>query len=376
MRKSLRTIPAGGGKSQGQFFQKQLAGEEGPSFETVKRLWQRATEFVAQQPWNLLGDEDLILLEDPRSGEICYCSIMGALGQVYSLYVYVGAEGYRFFRRLLADEPVTPGDFFATQRGVSVEFVMPSTLTPPDRELLQAVGHPGQRGIPAPIFRALRPGYHPWYVTHSEAELLICCLQATNTFCQRLSETTSVTYWDELDTYPFLVPIGNDENRRDYEVRLVKAPEPPVASPQVPEVDAGPMGQIREKFAPGGVFEVDHFFSGAMVGGKNERKACLHVGLVSDAASGMVFQPALGKPGESTGDILVAAILSAIKSARWRPKEVRVKKRDLQILLEPMGMDLGFSVRTVRSLPAVKPAKAGLLAMLGDKGPIPRLTSG
>ena len=334
MRKLVKAGSVGSGEVQSPFFQKQLAGEEGPFLETAKRLCQLAAEFSNLEPWKRLGDQDLVLLEDPQSREICYCSVMGALGQVYSLHVYVGGESYRFFCKVAAGEPIAHGEFFASQRAVSVEFVMPSDMTPPDRELLRAIGRPVQRGIRVPIFRAFRPGYHPWYVTQSEAVLLIRCLQAMITFCKTLLEDTGTTYWHEQDVYPFLIPAGSDENRRDYEVKLARATEPPTVPLQVPRLDAAQINGIRAKdLARGGVFEVDHFFSSAPIGDKNERKACLRVGLVSDAASGIVFPPSLGKPEDCTGDILVAAVLKAITTARSLPREIRRAAEGFQTTL-------------------------------------------
>jgi hypothetical protein len=126
---------------------------------------------------------------------------------------------------------------------------------------------------------------------------------------------------------------------------------------------------LAKNFARRGVFEVDHFFTGAMIGDKNQRKSCLRVGLASDAATGIVFPPALGKPEESTGDILVAAVLSAIKTARCLPREIHVQQRDFKVLLESTATSLGFSIRIRKSMPALELAKDHLLVMMGDPGP-------
>jgi hypothetical protein len=148
-------------KEPGRFFEKQLEGEEPLSLATAGRLWDSAAELLELRPWEFLGDEDLILVEDQQSQQICYCSIMGALGEVFSFHVYVGADGYRLFRKIAAGKPMTAGEFLGSRRGVSVEFVKPSQLTPPDREMLRAFNYPMKRGNTAPMFRAFRPGLPP-----------------------------------------------------------------------------------------------------------------------------------------------------------------------------------------------------------------------
>src|ERR1035438_6451630 len=95
MPRSIAAASAKRTQVQSQFFQKQLAGEEGPSLETAKRLCDIVTEFSLLQPWKILADRDLILVEDPQSGDVCYCSVMGALGEVYSLHVYIDRKSTR-----------------------------------------------------------------------------------------------------------------------------------------------------------------------------------------------------------------------------------------------------------------------------------------
>jgi hypothetical protein len=346
------------------FFEKQLQGEESLSFQTAERLCGLATEFLVLRPWEFLGDQDLVLMEDPQSRQTCYCSIMGALGEVFSLNVYVGPESYRLFRKIVSGKPITAGDFMATQAGVSVEFVRVSELSAPDREVLRSLDYPTKRGGLAPTFRAFRPGYHPWYVTESEGELLARCMQAVIVFCRTMSAGARA-FWDQVDVYPLLVPV--DET--DYDIRMASAPEPPTAPLQHPEVDETLLAKVREmNYAIAGALEVDHFFGAGMVGHAYERKACLRIGLATDARSGFVFEPQIASPQDSTGDILLRVALNAILGGHFVPEEIRVRHEQFQRLLEGLARRLGSSVRVAKSLPALDHAKSHLLAMMGDPG--------
>lgn len=348
------------------FFENQLQGEESLSFQTAERLCGLAAKFLVLHPWEFLGDEDLVLMEDPQSRQTCYCSIMGTLGEVFSLHVYVGAESYRLFRKIASGKPITVGDFFASQAAVSVEFVRASELSAPDREVLRSLDYPTKRGGLAPIFRACRPGYHPWYVTESEGELLARCMQAVIVFCSTMSARDG-TFWDQVDVYPLLVPI--DEVQTDYEIRMARAPEPPTAPLQLPEVDETLLAKVREmNYAIAGALEVDHFFGAGMVGHAYERKACLRMGLATDARSGLVFEPQISSPHDSTGDILLRVVLNAILRGHFVPEEIRVRHEEFQMLLEGLAHTIGSSVRVAKSLPALDHAKNHLLAMMGDPG--------
>jgi hypothetical protein len=356
-------------KEPRRFFEKQLAGEQPLSFETAGQLYRLAMALLAVERWEFLEDQDLILVQEGKSGEICYCSTMGALGEVFSFQVYIGAESYRFFRRIAAGKPISAGDFFASLRGVSVEFVAAREQTPPDRELLETFGHLKKRGKRAPIFRALRPGYHPWYVTEGEAKILVYCLQGALAFCRHALEMEDIDYWEKEDVFPFLVPKAEDKTGEHFEIRFVKAPEPPVAAPESVELDESLIsGILQENLPTGGALEADHFFTGAIIGEKDERKACLRIAIVSDADSGFALQPELGKPGDSTGQLLVRALLGAMRVGRCVPSEVRVRQKEFKILLSTLSQRLGFDVRVTKSLPALDELKDHFLAMVGDPG--------
>ena len=72
-----------------------------------------ASDLYGVRPWQFLDEDNLIVVRDSVSSELCYCSIMGALGEVLSMHAYIGAEGLRQFRRMEAEEIADPGEFFA-----------------------------------------------------------------------------------------------------------------------------------------------------------------------------------------------------------------------------------------------------------------------
>jgi hypothetical protein len=54
-------------------FVRELAGETAPSFSTMARLYELATELFGLRPWRLMNESQLILVRDSTSGEVCYC---------------------------------------------------------------------------------------------------------------------------------------------------------------------------------------------------------------------------------------------------------------------------------------------------------------
>ena len=353
-----------------EFFKGQLAGETPLSLATAERLFSVATELIAMRPWEFLEDQHLVLLKSPLSNVTCYCSIMGALGEVFSLHAYVGDESYRYFRKMAAGKSISIGEFYGSLRGVYVEFVGLSQLTLPDRELARTFGHPLTRGLKAPIFRALRPGYHPWYPTENEGVVLAECIGRVLAFCERLRKSDAHDYWKDDGVYPFMVPVQVEPERRRFDIKMVRIPEPVVATPQPTKLDEDRIREVLEKNYPRqGTLEVEHFYAAGMIGKKDERKACVRIGLVADASSGFVFPPELATPERATADIIATAVLNAIDTAQCLPREVRVNQPQFRMFLEPLASELGLAVRTLKRLPALQRAKEELLAMMGEPGP-------
>jgi hypothetical protein len=68
--------------------------------------------------------------------------------------------------------------------------------------------------------------------------------------------------------------------------------------------------------------------------------------------------------------MLARPAMKAIETRSALPSEIHVKEKDFKIALDPLGKELGFGVKVVRSLPALEWAKKSLLEMMGDPGEI------
>src|ERR1039457_2316850 len=217
-------------------FVKELAGETPPSFQTMERLYGLASDLYGLRPWRVLDEDNLIVVRDSVSGELCYCSVMGALGEVLSMHAYLDAEGLRQFRKMEAEEIADPGEFLVSTPCVYVEFVPRSELQRQDRELLAALGHPQGRGLASHIFRTMRPGFLPWFVTEEEARTLAECIRAVIVVCAAITSQESMKFWELADTYPLVTRMEGSEPRYHVEMfHSILPPPPPVALARLAE---------------------------------------------------------------------------------------------------------------------------------------------
>jgi hypothetical protein len=180
-----------------------------------------------------MGDMDLVLVKDPESGEMCYCSVMGALGEVFAVHAYRGMESYRLFKKLASGAPLTAGEFFGSPHSLMMEFVPCGMLPAPDRELARVLGHPLKKRTSAPQFRAGRPGYQPWYPTEAEGKVLAICVESVLAFYEDLELNPDARHWSVEDVYPEVFWKKNKYFR--VENTLARATPPP--TPEPPQLD-------------------------------------------------------------------------------------------------------------------------------------------
>jgi hypothetical protein len=347
-----------------QCFVKELAGETPPSFQAMERLYGLASDLYGLRPWRVLDEDNLIVIRD----ELCYCSIMGALGEVLSMHAYIGTDGLRQFRKMEAEEIADPGEFFASTHCVYVEFVPKAELLRQDRELLAAMGHPQGRGLASPIFRTMRPGFLPWFVTDEEARTLAECIRAVIVVCAAVASQEKVKFWELADTYPMVTRVEGTEPRYHVEMfHSILPPEPPVAPARLAEET---LLAIRgQDYAVRGVMELDLTYSGASIGKRGERNACASIAIAVDAESGMVLAPEVTDSSVPAGDTLAKVFFKAIQPSRTMPKEVRVRKQKFKDSLAPLMESLGVTVRVASRLPASDEARSHLLDFFrGDIG--------
>jgi uncharacterized protein DUF6930 len=346
-------------------FVEELAGETPPAFAAMQRLYGLASDLFGLHPWEMLDESQLIVVRDSASDELCYCSVMGALGEVYSMHAYLGAEGLRTFRKLETEEVADPGEFFATMRSLYVEFVPKAELEPQDRKLLAALGHPQARGCASPIFRAIRPGFHPWFVTADEARTLAECIRAVVVVCTAVASQKNANFWNEPETYPMVTWVEDSEPR--YQINLVKSALPAEAPIPSVSLDEETLHRVRDQNYPvRGEMELDYIFSGLPIGKKNERKLSASIALAADADTGIVYAPEVIDSNVPCGDAVARVFLKAIRSSHALPAKVRVRSRELKGSLDQLMSSLGVKLHVANRLPAADQARVHLLAFLGE----------
>jgi hypothetical protein len=316
------------------------------------------------RPWKLIDDAELVLYRDPATGQMHYCSVMGALGEVFSVHVYIGDPGLRMFHQIAKEQLSDPFEFYANQSSVAVEWVVRGELEKPDKDLLAWLGHHYTPSVSCPKFRAVRRGFFPWYVSAEEARILTKCIQAVTTVVLELQKPLAPDFWSVEYFYPLVTNTSADVSHID----MVEVPPPADAPIQPAHADPERLARVRRMDLPiRGVTELDYFYTGGAVGMKDERKACASAALAVDADTAMLYSAKATVASTAPADGIMDALLDSIETTRSRPQEVRVRNPQLQQALEPLLNAMGLPIRATKRLPALDHARKALMEYLEDR---------
>jgi hypothetical protein len=337
-----------------------------PSTDEWRVLYQAAVAFRDAAPWRWMLDSDVFGVQDPESGEIGYCCVMGNLGQHFALGVYqgsVGLEGY-WNVRLAPPGSQTAEAILAVQTCLMASFEDREVLDRRDLEQIQALGLKFRGRNAWPLLQSYRPGYEPWYLTAPEVRFLTVCLEQALDVAARFRAN------------PDLLPISHPRGR--YLVRVperrgaewvwkdtVRRPAPARRpAPPAPPLDEERLRRLRALPAAAGVLQMDYFYSGGTI--QNERHERPYFGQVVlsvDAKTGLILATNIA-PVDEAPATLGRQLLAITEAMAARPARIEVLREDILTVLKPLTTRLGIRLVRARHLPALAAARRGMEGLL------------
>ena len=229
-----------------------------PSLKEWKKMYEAAIRFKEIESWGWMSDSDVFGVQNPENGQIGYCCIMGELGEVLALAVYLGTSGLEGYLRISFGD-ILPGDIdlLTIQECLMASFEDRNFLKKPDLYMIKKLGLKFRGRNNWPLFRRYRPGYFPWYLTASEARYLALALQQATEVALRFREDLDVLVPPRRGQ--FLVRVLEKKKWKDEWLKPVPL--------QREEIVVGPVNEVRLrkiKRALGqqkGAWEADYFYS-------------------------------------------------------------------------------------------------------------------
>lgn len=336
-----------------------------PSRDEWAALYQAAVAFRDIGAWEWMYDSDLFGVQNPETGEIGYCCIMGNLGEHFALGVYLGSEGLAGYLTIASGALDPPSiAVLHYQTCLMASYEDRDHLERQDRDVIKALGLKFRGRHAWPLFRSYRPDHLPWFITADEARFLTIALQQAVDVALRFRDDESLL--DPRDDGAFFVRVPEQRAEGLHWSDQWLTPAPLAASThEVPQVDELRIQRIKQaQPTRQGVWEADFFLSPTPIQEhKGARPYYPYMLFWVEQRSGMVLPPHLVPPGQHRAEFQ-SYLLTLIEQTQVAPEEVQVLYPDPAALLEPVTDALGIRLRQVRKLPALEEARESLMSYL------------
>ncbi|MBF0329458.1 MAG: SEC-C domain-containing protein [Nitrospirae bacterium] len=330
-----------------------------------KALYQAAAEFREIEPWKFITETDVFGVKNPDTGEHGYCCIMGELGEVLALAVYLGSDGLKGYRTILEGQ-LSPedSDMMYEQNCLMASFENKSDLDKKDKDLIKKLGIQAKGKKAWPMFRRHEPSYLPSSLQKDDLVFLTAVLQQAKHVCLRFKNDKTLLSPSSKDLYFFR---SHDKANERWQDEWLK-PEITESSPVVPAVINDIVIQrikSKAKSTPA-VWEIDFFYAPTPIKSKN--KPFFPYGImIIDSKSGFVYEMFLSEKNKYPSQF-PERLLSCLEQNSFLPKEILVKKEEALNLLQPIADKLGIKLNKVVELAALETAKRSMdIHFMGKK---------
>ena len=324
-------------------------------------LYEIASRVRALAPWTWMEEADVFGVEMAQGSDLIFVSVMGALGEHYSVAVYPSAAALTALWALHHDEHASPEQVLEIPQ-VQVSFENREFLEREDRRIIKQLGLNFRGKNAWPRFRSCRPGFAPWFLEKNEATMLHAALDQLLDVGPRLRADPSAVRAGDPQTY--LVRSLKKGGRWMDEFRNI--PPVDVSIPRVlPGADAVRQCHALPKVENG--IEVDFFLVPAPIGDGKARPLYLYSLLIVESASGSIVGQEMLAVEKSMNDLLCSIpekLIDRFKEFGVRPGRLIVRPGRLADIVRPTCEALGIELRTQRKLPQLDPARKGMLEFL------------
>jgi hypothetical protein len=332
--------------------------DQSPSPQEWAALYQAAADFKQVAAWEWMYDADLFGVRNPANGEVGYCCVMGNLGEHYALGVYLGTEGLATYLQIQSGAFESPDiSALLIQKCLMASYEDREFLEQQDRALIKELGLKFRGRNAWPLFRSYRPGYHPWFVTNTEARFLTTALVQAIDVALRLKEDPQLLTPPRKGHYLVRVSEQRANGPHWSDQWLAPAPIKPEAV-ALPRPDELRIQRVKQTItARQGAWEADYFRAPTPIQEhKGERPYYPYMSLWVDRPSGFIMHTDM-TPAPEYRAAFQNQLLELVERSRFLPKELYVKQPEAQALLASIAAQLGIKLKSARSLPMLDEAR-------------------
>ncbi|MCP4359649.1 MAG: hypothetical protein GY796_16710 [Chloroflexi bacterium] len=336
--------------------------EESPTLEEWRPLYTAVNQIKKLAPWEWMDEDDLFGVQDPETGKLGFVSVMGGLGEHYSIGVYLGAEGLYRFWEMQEQGPFIEPEFLLNTPQLQASFENRNDLSKKDRDVIKALKLKYRGRQAWPQFQSYAPGLAPWYLTAAETQFLGHILEQTLDVAPRFEDNPELLEVD--DELKYLIRVPHQEKGklvwRD-EIRPILPPSP--KEYRLP-MDPQAMAHLDDLPQTTAILDVDFFWMPTPVKDEEERPYFPYNFLIMEASSGMILGTDMMIANPSADEMwssLPMKLVQTLARINIKPKTIRVVSPPLASFLEPLTERYEMELQLVDDLPNLENMKASLM---------------
>ncbi|MFH1039231.1 MAG: hypothetical protein V1789_11255 [PVC group bacterium] len=323
-----------------------------------RELYAVAIALKKLKPWEWMWDSEIFGVQDPETGEVGYCCVMGRLGEHFGLAVYRGSEGLEGYMKVQSgDVDAYSSDALHYQKCLMVSFEDRDFLAPKDRKIVKQLGLKFRGDNAWPLFRDWTPGYHPWFITPEETRYLIQLIPQAIDVTERFKQDLALLAPPQPGRYLVRVPrLGPDG--LIWEDEWKEPVPPPEPGPVDALFDSSSLEKIRETITRrAGIWEIDYFYSSETVREKQERPYFPRMMLCVDHETGLILFFHLVSAHSQWINEFIEAFLEKLEKLGSLPGKILVKENGFA-LFKTAAAGLEVETEVVDDLPVINEVRA------------------
>jgi hypothetical protein len=314
-------------------------------------------------PWEWMLEDDIFGIQMPATKELGFISVMGNLGEHFAIAVYQGAKGLGgFWSMQSAGTNLTPETDLQVPQ-LQASFEDREMVEKEDRDVIRKLGLKFRGAKAWPLFRSYRPGCLPWHIEKEEAETLIHALAQLLDLAPRFKEDPDLFLQTDVE-HDYLVRVNRNGKWED-SVKHVEFREEKTLNLQMNE-DA--LDHLRRLMPGKMVIEIDLQMMTEPVRDRSaDRPYFPFMLILADQDTSMILGIELLTPLPSMDAMFEQVPMAVVQSLAtgFPPKEIHVKDAMLNLLLQPVGEELGFKIKKQPRLRVIERAKREFQKFMG-----------
>ncbi len=338
-----------------------------PTLDQWRRLYQIAMQFKELACWDWMYDDDVFGVEDPETGEIAFCTIMGNAGQHYAIAGYLGKEGLNCIKQMQeGPDPEIDADLGFSQKCLMCSFEDREFTKPQDRKLIKELALTFRGRDAWPVFRDFQPGLEPWYLTDVQCQFLTLIIEQAMDVANWCRTDKSLISSETEDRYL----IRRSKKSRNGELTWYNEYQEIESSPSYvsfvlsDEIKVNQLSKLSKSRSL--ILEVDTFFLPNLIN-DGERPYFAKACMIVDGKKGQILGIEMIRNTNTEGYKLLEYIEKIITSKQKRPAVVYVSKLETFYLISDFCKQLGIELDLRKHLPYLRNAKRGLMESMSRR---------